>query len=168
MSEYSMSSQPPRLKSLEQTKVSKELQKKFREVDLGKMFIQHHEYIQTHRVGYSTFAKVLLEYGDTSPVEDEMGMIQSKYEDAIHHSIDSFLQDCIEWGVLEVADDELIMLSLTDPTLCEFEGEGFKIQFNRSYYSVYQERMDTTGEIDMKPNGDYAVEGVTAENALSW
>ena len=168
MSERTISDPKPQLKRLEQTQISKQLQEKYREVSLSEIFPQNHNFITEHGVPYHVFAKFLFRRADTSSISTEPGKDILDYEDTIFHSIDSFIEDCISYGLIQVSDNDLLTLELTDPTLCELERDGLKIQLNRSFYSVYQERMDTTGSIDTKPNGEYAVEGVTAESARSW
>ena len=58
---------------------------------------------------------------------------------------------------------------MADPNLLEFERPGIRIEFNRVHpYTVYRKRMDTSGRIDVKANGDPAIDGVTSQDPLAY
>jgi hypothetical protein len=80
-----------------------------------------------------------------------------------------FFEDCIKYGVLEKTDTGHLKMVMADPNLMVSERDGFRVELNRTHsFTVYQYRMNTSGRIDIKANGDPAIEGVTAESALSW
>jgi hypothetical protein len=97
------------------------------------------------------------------------GQIKQRYQKEIDKSLEQFIEDCIQYGVLEKTSQGRFRMVMTDDTVLNFEHGGIRIQCKlRGKTPVYRHRMNTSGRIDVKANGDPAIDGVTSQDPLAY
>jgi hypothetical protein len=97
------------------------------------------------------------------------GQIKQRYQKEIDKSLDQFIEDCIQYGVLEKTSQGRFRMVMADTTVLNFERKGIRIQCKlRGTTPVYRHRMNTSGRIDVKANGDPAIDGVTSQDPLAY
>lgn len=148
--------------------ICNDLERSYRNLDLEWLFLETAG-DATGSVTWEMMEDAVLTYADTSRVENTNGFFDPDYATEIHRSVESFFQNCVKHGVLEETDAGHFKMVIADPNLMVSERDGVRVELNRTYpYTVYRKRMNTSGRIDIMANGDPAIEGVTAEGALSW
>ena len=95
--------------------------------------------------------------------------VYPEYHKEIDVSLDRFINDCLRFGLLkETARGKYEMVE-TDPIVLESERDGIRIECRwEEPYTLYRHRMNTSGKLDVKANGDPAIEGVSAQDPLAW
>lgn len=92
-----------------------------------------------------------------------------EYQKEIDVTIDWFINDCLRYGILRRTLHGRYELVEADPTVFESEREGIRIRCEwEEPYTVYRHRMNTSGRIDVKANGDPAIDGVTSQDPLAY
>lgn len=95
--------------------------------------------------------------------------VKPEYQKEIDVTIDWFINDCLRYGILRRTIHGEYELVEADPTVFESEREGIRIQCAwEEPYTVYRHRMNTSGRIDVKANGDPAIDGVTSQDPLAY
>ena len=95
--------------------------------------------------------------------------VYPEYHKEIDVSLNEFISDCLRFGILKESSRGKYELVRADPTAFESEREGIRIRCRwEGIYTVYRHRMNTSGEIDVKANGDPAIDGRTLQDPLAW
>ena len=157
--------------------VCDELRNKYEEVDLEEVFdIPHmyHDSLSRWDLGQKIGKKALSVNQPLSKLKSNkfvnpLGEIKAEYHKEINVSLDNFIEDCVECGILQEVSRGRFELVNADPTLFKSERDGISIECRwEEPYTVYRHRMNTSGEIDVKANGDPAIDGRTLQDPLAW
>jgi hypothetical protein len=157
--------------------VCNELRNEFKNIDLERVFTRD-EGVEEQVIPLpwseikDTIRSWVLSTQEKYLVEDtrfSVEYVYPEYQREIDVTIDWFINDCLRYGILRRTFHGRYELVEADPTVFESEREGIRIQCEwEKPYTVYRHRMNTSGRIDVKANGDPAIDSVTSQDPLAY
>ena len=155
--------------------VCNELRAKYEEVDLEEVFDSSCMYSLARwdlgeRIGRRALSvNQSPSKWDSNKFLNHLGEIKSEYHKEITITLDQFIEDCVEYGILQEVSRGRFELVNADPTIFESERDGISIECRwEEPYTLYRHRMNTSGKLDVKANGDPAIKGVSVQDPLAW